>query len=106
MGCGCKQQPAPAPIVLEAKEDYVEIIDPTPLGYNRQEITRALDYFNAKIKRDDDKRFVIDLHNREFSNEPFEYDINGELLFRLEDKIKYMHRLLMSYEHSINRKKQ
>lgn len=105
MGCGCKQQPTAAPIKMEVKDDYVEIIDETPLGYTREEITRALDYFNARIKRDDEKRFVIDLHNREFSNDVLEYDINGELMFRLEDKIKYMHTLLMSYEYSINKNK-
>lgn len=106
MGCGCKQQPIQQqPITLQVKDDYIEIIDPIPVSFTRHEITRALDYFNAKIKRDEEKRFVIDLHNREFSNETFDYNIQGQDMFTVEDRIKYMNKLLSSYENSINRNK-
>jgi hypothetical protein len=66
-GCGCKKKDniqGKTPIMVQAHNE-VEIIELEEPPYSIEEVIRVREYFNTRIKNDDQREFVIEW-NRKF----------------------------------------
>jgi hypothetical protein len=97
MGCGCKQKPASSKtIVVNNADGSIQLTEVVKPEYTREEITRVFDYFISTNQTTDERKWVVDFHNKHF---PEQLVPNcGECWIRLKQRMEHLERKLRTYE--------
>ena len=97
MGCGCKQKNNDKKtIVVNNSDGSVQLKEPVEPNFTREEITRVFNYFLSTNQSLEEKKWVVDFHNKHF---PEQLPLNcAECWIRLKNRMEHLKRQIDSYE--------
>ena len=95
MGCNCKQKRNVETVIVN-EDKSVRLTEPTKPNCTKEEIQRVFSYINSRNQTLEEKRWVINFHNRMF---PEQLSINcGDCWVRLQQRMEHINREMNTYE--------
>lgn len=95
--CNCKNKQPQQKQIMVQSQDAIEIVELEQPPYSIEEVIRVKEYFNTRIKTDEQKQFVIDWNQKYFEPQ-FQGYCDAPCFNRIQSRAEYAFEKCVQYQ--------